>query len=128
MERRTVLSYGSLKLPDFAKSFFKTQYEHTAFIRTDNFLFGAIEGCTWRVYPGNLHMFRENFFKQLEKIMQWASRCGAEARIVSKHFPQCYAMCRRGDYIVFSIGEPVATTLEQFGCLARRYGFNKTAV
>ena len=127
MEKRSVLSYGSLKLPDHARLFFKEEYDHIAFIRDDNLLIGAVENCTWRVYPANLHAFRENFAKRVERIMQWVQRLGSDAMVVRKHFPGSFAMCRRGDYVVFSITEPVASTLEHFGCLPERHIASKSA-
>lgn len=127
MVKRTVLSYGSLKLPDYARTFFKDEYEHIAFIRDDNYRLGAIEGCTWRVYPANLLVHRENFARKLFRILQWAEKCGAETRIVHKNFPKGFATCRRGDFIAFAISEPVATMLEQFGCLPQRHGFAESA-
>ena len=99
-------------IPAFVASFFKDARGHIASLYDDNVRDDPEFGYTYRLYASNVHVQRESFRKDLEKVLAWAKRCGADGKILSAHFPHYWALCRRGDYLVFTLTSPVAESLE----------------
>lgn len=100
------------RTPHYVETFLENSIPHIACLREDNLLEGASYGFVWRVYPYNLSVSRESFLTTIEKMCRWASENGADARILGTNFPGLFTRCRRGDYVVFLITDPIARRLE----------------
>lgn len=114
------------RTPHYVEVFLENSIPHIACLREDNLMEGASYGFVWRVYPYNLSVSRAAFQSTIEKLCHWASENGAEARILEVNFPGTFVRCRRGDYVVFLLTDPVARRLEDESLLpSQRVGATK---
>lgn len=105
------------EIPLYIQDFLNNSFLHTACIHSDQMMEGGMYGYVWRVYPFNLGWTRQSFRSHVEQLCAWAREHKARAKVLLVSYVGGFSMLRRGDYIVFTISDPVATRLEDEGLL-----------